>query len=163
MWHSWTNHSKKSFGWIICGKRFFHQNILLHCKCLTQKTLQRYFYIVSFVSLVSIFHLIKCKCYNNCKYATNKTKLIINDNEYQYINTIGSVFISMRECTSFCPCAFLGAHICAKSSSPPWTSISPSTDDHLQAILRVSAASSLKPAVAQLCERKCCQVSGSKE
>ncbi|XP_074510983.1 general transcription factor II-I repeat domain-containing protein 2A-like [Sebastes fasciatus] len=37
------------------------------------------------------------------------------------------------------------------------------TDDHLQAILRVSTASSLKPNVAQLCERKRCQVSGSKE
>lgn len=37
------------------------------------------------------------------------------------------------------------------------------TDDNLQAILRVSTASSLKPNVAQLCERKCCQVSGSKE
>ena len=37
------------------------------------------------------------------------------------------------------------------------------TDDHLQAILRVSTASSLKPNVAQLCERKRCQVSGSKK
>ena len=37
------------------------------------------------------------------------------------------------------------------------------TDEHLQAILRVSTASSLKPNVAQLCERKRCQVSGSKE
>ncbi|XP_074513446.1 general transcription factor II-I repeat domain-containing protein 2A-like [Sebastes fasciatus] len=37
------------------------------------------------------------------------------------------------------------------------------TDDHLQAILRVSTASSLKPNVAQLCERKRCQISGSKE
>uniref|UniRef100_A0A8D2IX21 HAT C-terminal dimerisation domain-containing protein n=1 Tax=Varanus komodoensis TaxID=61221 RepID=A0A8D2IX21_VARKO len=37
------------------------------------------------------------------------------------------------------------------------------TDEHLQAILRVSVASSLKPNVAQLCKRKRCQVSGSKE
>ncbi|XP_071059422.1 general transcription factor II-I repeat domain-containing protein 2A-like [Pseudochaenichthys georgianus] len=37
------------------------------------------------------------------------------------------------------------------------------TDEHLQAILRVSTASSLKPHVAQLCERKRCQVSTSKE
>ncbi len=37
------------------------------------------------------------------------------------------------------------------------------TDDHLQAILRVSTASSLKPNVAQICEKKRCQVSGSKE
>ncbi|XP_071060599.1 general transcription factor II-I repeat domain-containing protein 2A-like [Pseudochaenichthys georgianus] len=37
------------------------------------------------------------------------------------------------------------------------------TDEHLQAILRVSTASSLKPNVAQLCERKRCQVSISKE
>ncbi|XP_073681619.1 general transcription factor II-I repeat domain-containing protein 2A-like [Garra rufa] len=37
------------------------------------------------------------------------------------------------------------------------------TDDHLQAILRVSTASSLKPNVARLCERKRCQVSSSKE
>ncbi|KAM4611569.1 general transcription factor II-I repeat domain-containing protein 2-like [Polymixia lowei] len=37
------------------------------------------------------------------------------------------------------------------------------TDEHLQAILRVSTTSSLKPNVAQLCERKRCQVSGSKE
>ncbi|XP_042589393.1 general transcription factor II-I repeat domain-containing protein 2-like [Cyprinus carpio] len=37
------------------------------------------------------------------------------------------------------------------------------TDKHLQAILRVSTVSSLKPNVSQLCERKCCQVSGSKE
>ncbi|XP_067096949.1 general transcription factor II-I repeat domain-containing protein 2-like [Osmerus mordax] len=37
------------------------------------------------------------------------------------------------------------------------------TDEHLQAILRVSTASSLKPNLAQLCERKRCQVSGSKE
>jgi len=36
------------------------------------------------------------------------------------------------------------------------------TDDHLQAILRVSTASSLKPKVAQLCMRKRCQVSSSK-
>ncbi|KAM9848068.1 general transcription factor II-I repeat domain-containing protein 2A-like [Aulostomus maculatus] len=36
------------------------------------------------------------------------------------------------------------------------------TDDHLQAILRVST-SSLKPNVAQLCERKRCLVSSSKE
>lgn len=37
------------------------------------------------------------------------------------------------------------------------------TDKHLQAILRVSTVSSLKPNVSQLCERKRCQVSGSKE
>ncbi|KAE8280139.1 General transcription factor II-I repeat domain-containing protein 2 [Larimichthys crocea] len=37
------------------------------------------------------------------------------------------------------------------------------TDEHLQAILRVSTASSLKPNVAQLCERRRSQVSGSKE
>lgn len=37
------------------------------------------------------------------------------------------------------------------------------TDDHLQAILRVSTASSLKPNVARLCERRRCQVSGSKK
>ncbi|XP_053535027.1 E3 ubiquitin-protein ligase UBR2 [Ictalurus punctatus] len=37
------------------------------------------------------------------------------------------------------------------------------TDEHLRAILRVSVASSLKPNVAQLCKRKRCQVSGSKE
>ncbi|KAF7253569.1 Steryl-sulfatase, partial [Varanus komodoensis] len=37
------------------------------------------------------------------------------------------------------------------------------TDEHLQAILRVSVAFSLKPNVAQLCKRKRCQVSGSKE
>ena len=37
------------------------------------------------------------------------------------------------------------------------------TDEHLQAILRVSIASSFKPNVAQLCKRKCCQVSGSNE
>lgn len=37
------------------------------------------------------------------------------------------------------------------------------TDKHLRAILRVSVASSLKPNVAQLCKRKRCQVSGSKE
>ena len=37
------------------------------------------------------------------------------------------------------------------------------TDYHLEAILRVSTASSLKPNVAQLCEYKRCQVSGSKE
>lgn len=36
-------------------------------------------------------------------------------------------------------------------------------DDHLQAILRVSTASSLKPNVVQICEKKRCQVSGSKE
>uniref|UniRef100_A0AAQ4RGF6 HAT C-terminal dimerisation domain-containing protein n=1 Tax=Gasterosteus aculeatus aculeatus TaxID=481459 RepID=A0AAQ4RGF6_GASAC len=36
-------------------------------------------------------------------------------------------------------------------------------DEHLKAILRVSVASSLKPNVAQLCERKRCQVSGSKD
>lgn len=36
-------------------------------------------------------------------------------------------------------------------------------DEHLKAILRVSVASSLKPNVAQLCERKHCQVSGSKK
>ncbi|XP_069022955.1 B-cell receptor CD22-like [Embiotoca jacksoni] len=35
------------------------------------------------------------------------------------------------------------------------------TDDHLQAILRVSTASSLKTNVAQLCERKRCQVSSN--
>jgi len=35
------------------------------------------------------------------------------------------------------------------------------TDEHLQAILRVSIASSLKPNVPQLCERKCWQLSGS--
>ncbi|XP_076850343.1 general transcription factor II-I repeat domain-containing protein 2A-like [Brachyhypopomus gauderio] len=34
------------------------------------------------------------------------------------------------------------------------------TDEHLQAILRVSVASSLKPDVAQLCKMKRCQVSG---
>ncbi|KAI5629300.1 general transcription factor II-I repeat domain-containing protein 2-like [Silurus asotus] len=37
------------------------------------------------------------------------------------------------------------------------------TDDHLQAILRVSTASSLRPNVARLCERRRCQVSGSKK
>ncbi|KAL6466892.1 hypothetical protein MHYP_G00246960 [Metynnis hypsauchen] len=37
------------------------------------------------------------------------------------------------------------------------------TDEHLQALLRVSTASSLMPNVAQLCERKCCQVSSSKK
>ncbi|XP_077067685.1 general transcription factor II-I repeat domain-containing protein 2-like [Siphateles boraxobius] len=37
------------------------------------------------------------------------------------------------------------------------------TDEHLQATLRVSTVSSLKPNVSQLCERKRCQVSGSKE
>ena len=36
------------------------------------------------------------------------------------------------------------------------------TDEHLEAILRVSTASSLKPNVARLCDRKRCQVSGSK-
>lgn len=36
-------------------------------------------------------------------------------------------------------------------------------DEYLKALLRVSVASSLKPNVAQLCERKCCQVSGSKK
>lgn len=37
------------------------------------------------------------------------------------------------------------------------------TDDHLQDILRVATASSLRPNVARLCERKRCQVSSSKE
>ncbi|KAA8591110.1 hypothetical protein FQN60_002053 [Etheostoma spectabile] len=37
------------------------------------------------------------------------------------------------------------------------------TDGHLQAIVRVSTVSSLKSNVSQLCERKRCQVSGSKE
>ncbi|TWW71521.1 hypothetical protein D4764_16G0000180 [Takifugu flavidus] len=37
------------------------------------------------------------------------------------------------------------------------------TDEHLQALLRVSTASSLKPNVARLCERKRCQVSSSKK
>ncbi|CAI5657912.1 unnamed protein product [Oreochromis niloticus] len=37
------------------------------------------------------------------------------------------------------------------------------TDDHLQDILRVSTASSLRPNLARLCERKRCQVSSSKE
>ncbi|KAI3351118.1 hypothetical protein L3Q82_005683 [Scortum barcoo] len=37
------------------------------------------------------------------------------------------------------------------------------TDDHLQAILRVSTASSLKPNVALIWEKKRCQISGSKE
>ncbi|RVE60969.1 hypothetical protein OJAV_G00165900 [Oryzias javanicus] len=37
------------------------------------------------------------------------------------------------------------------------------TDEHLQALLRVSTASSLKPNVAQLCEKKRCQVSRSKK
>ncbi|KAK7161663.1 hypothetical protein R3I94_004364 [Phoxinus phoxinus] len=36
------------------------------------------------------------------------------------------------------------------------------SDEHLQATLRVSTVSSLKPNVSQLCERKRCQVSGSK-
>ncbi|CAL1571780.1 unnamed protein product [Knipowitschia caucasica] len=36
-------------------------------------------------------------------------------------------------------------------------------DENLKATLRVSVASSLKPNVSQLCERKRCQVSGSKE
>lgn len=36
-------------------------------------------------------------------------------------------------------------------------------DEHLKAMLRVSVASSLEPNVAKLCERKRCQVSGSKE
>lgn len=36
-------------------------------------------------------------------------------------------------------------------------------DEHLKAILTVSVASSLKPNVDQLCDRKRCQVSGSKE
>lgn len=37
------------------------------------------------------------------------------------------------------------------------------TDEHLQALLRVSTASSLKPNVARLCEKKRCQVSSSKK
>ncbi|KAL7882845.1 hypothetical protein SRHO_G00005030 [Serrasalmus rhombeus] len=37
------------------------------------------------------------------------------------------------------------------------------TDEHLQALLRVSTASSLKPNVARLCERKRCQISSSKK
>lgn len=37
------------------------------------------------------------------------------------------------------------------------------TDDHLQDILRVATASSLRPNLARLCERKRCQVSSSKE
>ncbi|KAL7825009.1 hypothetical protein SRHO_G00342210 [Serrasalmus rhombeus] len=37
------------------------------------------------------------------------------------------------------------------------------TDEHLQALLRVSTASSLKPNVARLYERKRCQISSSKK
>ncbi|XP_066515342.1 general transcription factor II-I repeat domain-containing protein 2A-like [Hoplias malabaricus] len=37
------------------------------------------------------------------------------------------------------------------------------TDEHLQALLRVSTASSLKPNVARLCKRKRCQISSSKK
>ncbi|XP_069819639.1 general transcription factor II-I repeat domain-containing protein 2A-like [Dendropsophus ebraccatus] len=37
------------------------------------------------------------------------------------------------------------------------------TDEHLQALLRVSTASSLKPNVARLCQSKRCQISGSKK
>ncbi|KAL0994516.1 hypothetical protein UPYG_G00123280 [Umbra pygmaea] len=36
------------------------------------------------------------------------------------------------------------------------------TDEHLQSLLRVSIASSLKPNVARLCERKACQTSSQK-
>ena len=42
--------------------------------------------------------------------------------------------LSFPECSSG-PCAFLGAHICVKSSSPPWTSISPSTGPDLLMII----------------------------
>lgn len=64
-------------------------------------------------------------------------------------------------------CLFRSTYLCEKLFSTLNFSKSKSrsrlTDDHLQAILRISTASSLKPNVAQLCERKRCQVSGSKE
>ncbi|KAK0143416.1 General transcription factor II-I repeat domain-containing protein 2 [Merluccius polli] len=59
-------------------------------------------------------------------------------------------------------CLFGSTYLCEKLKSSKSKYRSKLTE-HLQAILRVSIASSLKPNVAQLCKRKRCQVSGSKE
>ena len=58
--------------------------------------------------------------------------------------------LSFPECSSG-PCAFLGAHICVKSSSPPWTSISPSTGpDLLMIIFKPYWGSQLLPPSSQM-------------
>ncbi|XP_071059499.1 general transcription factor II-I repeat domain-containing protein 2A-like [Pseudochaenichthys georgianus] len=84
----------------------------------------------------------------------------------QFIRELSPPSLSFPGCSSG-PCAFLGAHMCEQLFSTMNFNKSKFrsrlTDEHLQAILRVSTASSLKPNVAQLCERKRCQVSTSKE
>ena len=58
--------------------------------------------------------------------------------------------LSFPDCSSG-PCAFLGAHICVKSSSPPWTSISPSTGpDLLMIIFKPYWGSQLLPPSSQM-------------
>ncbi|KAM6943949.1 general transcription factor II-I repeat domain-containing protein 2A [Lycodopsis pacificus] len=91
----------------------------------------------------------------------------IADKLGQFVRELPSTFPELSRMFKRTMCLFGSTYLCEKLFSTMNFNKSKYrsklTDEHLQAILRVSTASSLKPNVAELCERKGCQVSGSKE
>ncbi|KAK0154547.1 General transcription factor II-I repeat domain-containing protein 2 [Merluccius polli] len=94
----------------------------------------------------------------------------VNGNEEklgQFMRELPATFPELSRMFKRTMCLFGSTYLCEKLFSTMNFNKSKHrsrlTDAHLQAILRVSTASSLKPNVAQLCERKRCQVSGCKK
>ncbi|KAJ8248095.1 hypothetical protein GJAV_G00238250 [Gymnothorax javanicus] len=79
----------------------------------------------------------------------------------QFLRELRPTFPELSRMFKRTTCLFGSTHLCEKHFSTMNFNKSKYrsklTDEYLQAILRVSTASSLKPNVAQLCERKCCE------